>query len=80
MKKTDCIYFQEQVEDHSDWHLCTNMGTIYDKNEPMCQHCRLYDAYIPKGTNRSLIEYAEKWQNMGYLEQPDYYEYFKGLI
>ena len=80
MKQIDCIYFQEQDEYLPNMHVCTNSGTLYDKTESMCGLCRLYDAYIPKGTNESLVEYAKKWQNMDYDEQPDYYEYFSNLI
>jgi hypothetical protein len=77
----DCIYFKEH-EDGSElekYNECTRECSLFLKgkeDEEMCCCCRLWDSYIPKDSTPEQIEKAQKWQNMGYDEQPDYDEYF----
>lgn len=74
----DCIYFEKDKEEN-DHIICGRRGVYCKNTEDMCHNCRLWDSYIPKNSTASAIEYAQKWQNMGYEEQMknDYYEYFK---
>lgn len=77
-RKLDCIYYEEEYEDMG-MHHCKYSHTLYEHNEKdiMCNNCRLWDAYIPKSSNRSQIDKAIEWQNKQYDEQEDYYKHFK---
>ena len=77
---TDCIYFKEHQED-SEWPDCcectrTSKLALKEDGDDLCSLCRLWDAYIPKGSAPEEIEKAQRWQNMSYKEQPDYEDYF----
>ena len=75
----NCIYLTRNKE--YDCPECMNRHVLMSDEEVEKRDncCRLWDAYIPHEATSEQIEYAEKWQNMGYHEQPDYYEYFEGL-
>lgn len=74
MVHEDCIYFEEHEED-TGWNHCKNSSRL-DNEGCLCDMCRLWDSYIPETSSKEQIEYAQKWQNMSYSEQPDYEDYF----
>lgn len=76
---TDCIYHVDKWEDNPRYHVCKYSGTLYEsgvEDNTMCQHCRLWDSYIPQTASDAQKENAIKWQNMPADEQPSYEEYF----
>lgn len=76
MIKEDCIYYVDRYKD-TNMHECKYRRSLFSANDAgMCRQCRLWDSYIPNTSNKEQIEYAQKWQNMSYDEQPDYREYF----
>ena len=80
---TDCIHFQETYEEIPKYRCCTRSGSLYrkgDEDDIMCQHCRLWDAYIPKSATDAEKEKALMWDNMSLDEQLENpYENYFGL-
>ena len=82
----NCIYFEEvsgeEWPENLPYH-CKRNRTLFSQedldNGRMGVYCRLWDAFIPKDSTPEQIKYAQRWQDMGYNDQPDYYEYFKGI-
>lgn len=82
-KCTNCIFFEVYKERNTKGEIqlhCKRTSGLYSQQElddgRMGDICRLWDAYIPKESTPEQIEYATKWQDMPYGEQPDYEEYF----
>lgn len=79
-----CLYFEEvhgeEWPENLPYH-CKRNRTLYAQEEldsgRMGRYCRLWDAFIPANSTPEQIEYAQRWQNMSFAEQPDYDEYFK---
>lgn len=79
--RIDCIYFEETYEELPKFRHCTYRHSLFKKGEEdstMCQHCRLWDAYIPKTATEEEQATAIAWQNMSYDKLPDYRDYFRG--
>lgn len=74
MVRTDCIYFEKE-EKYTRLNHCKRSRSL-DRENSLCDHCRLWDAYIPSNSTSAQIDKALTWQNMPYCEQPDYEEYF----
>ena len=72
----NCIYLTRNKD--YDCPECLHRGTLMSDEEVESRDnmCRIWDAYIPKEATEEEIEYAQKWQDMPYSEQPDYDEYF----
>lgn len=77
-RKLDCLYYEDKEED-TGFHHCKLLHTLYkeDENNTMCRNCVLWDNYIPKSATEEQIKKAQEWQDKGFLDQEDYYEYFK---
>lgn len=74
--KEDCIYYGG-LDEGTNLYLCKYKRSLYNKEENMCKHCRLWDVYIPENASESEKNKAIKWQNKDYDNQEDYEEYFK---
>ena len=75
----DCIYFEETYEEIPKFRHCKHSRSLFEngkEDDKMCQHCRLWDAYIPQSATEEEREKAIRWQNMSYKDQPDYHLYF----
>jgi len=78
--RPDCIYFEETYPELPEYRHCTHSCSLFKKGEEdvsMCQHCRLWDAYIPVNATAEERQRAIEWMDMPLNEQPDYDEYFR---
>lgn len=78
---TDCIHFEEVHWQNPEFRCCSYSGGLYKigvDDNTMCQHCRLWDAYIPQSATTAEKEKAFEWQQMSLEEQlaNPYEEYF----
>lgn len=75
MRNIDCIYYGG-IDKDTKMHICKHNRSLFMENEKMCEHCKLYDSYIPNTATESQIERAKKWDKIPFEEQPNYKEYF----
>lgn len=72
----ECLHYTRNEE--YDCPECLHRGVLMS-DEEVDKHdneCRIWDAFIPLDATEEQIDYAKKWQDMPYKEQPDYYDYF----
>ena len=75
-RKENCIHYGG-IDKDTNLYLCKYKRILYNKEENMCKHCRLWDAYIPDSASESEKNKAIEWQNKDYDNQEDYEECFK---